>query len=107
MPEYAYIVIATLPDESTASEYLHWLVSEHLDDVRRAGARSARAVRLRDPSSPIQIEAQYTFGSRSDYDAYIASAAPALRAKGLERFPPARGITFVRRAGDLHSPAHA
>jgi len=107
MTQYAYTVIATFADEPTASEYLAWLREEHMADVLRSGALSAHAIRIQDPPVPLQVEVRYTFASRDAYDAYIANAAPTLRARGLERFPPARGITFVRRSGAITSPGES
>lgn len=99
---YFYAVTATLPDEATATEYLAWLAHGHTRQVVAAGAESARIVRLdRVAGESPQIETQYVFPSRAAFDRYVATAAPALRAEGLARFPPTRSITMVRRAGEV------
>ncbi len=94
-----YTVIATLPDEAAASEYLAWLTGGHAESVVAGGAASARVVRIEEPPDPIQVEAQYVFASRADYDRYLRDHAPRLRAEGLALFGAPRGITFERRVG--------
>jgi hypothetical protein len=101
MPTIAYTVTATVPDETTAGEYAAWLTGGHTAQVIAAGASAAAVVRITDPPLPIRIEARYLFPSDEAYAAYIERSAPALRAQGLERFPPARGIGFDRRTGRL------
>ncbi len=100
MPAIAYTVIATLPDEATASEYLTWLASGHVTQVVRHGASSGMIVRIEDPPVPVQVEARYMFPTREAYEGYIrGGAATRLRAEGAARFSPERGVTFERRAG--------
>jgi hypothetical protein len=101
MAAIAYSVIATLPDQSTAREYTAWLEDGHVDEVIKHGAHSAMIVRLTDPPTPIQVETRYIFANRQVFDRYISNAAPGLRAEGLRRFPPERGITFERRVGEV------
>ncbi len=101
-PSYFYAVTATFPDERTAAEYVDWLACGHTQHVISAGAASARIVRLdTSPGQPLQIETQYLFPSRAAFDQYVATAAPALRAEGLAKFPPGRGITMQRRSGEV------
>lgn len=97
----AYSVIATLPDQATADEYVSWLEDGHIAAVIAGGAHSGVIVRITDPSVPIQIETRYTFTTRQAFDRYTQSFAPSLRANGLRRFSPDRGITFQRRIGDV------
>jgi Domain of unknown function (DUF4286) len=99
MPAIAYTVIATLPDEQTRSEYIAWLESAHVNDVVKAGAHTAMILRIEDPVAPLQVEARYIFTTRQDFDRYLRDSAPALRADGLKRFPPNRGIRLERRIG--------
>lgn len=99
MSAIAYTVIATLPDESTAREYIAWLEDGHVDEVLRAGAHSGMIVRVEDPPRPIRVETRYIFSTRGRFEEYLRAAAPALRAEGLRRFPPERGVTFERRVG--------
>jgi hypothetical protein len=44
---------------------------------------------------------QYIFTTRELFDRYVSTFAPALRADGLKRFPPERGITFERLVGEI------
>lgn len=99
----AYTVIAAFPDEVTRGDYLEWLRSEHIAEVIEAGAASATVVRLDRgrAEEPIAVEVRYLFASREALDAYVRERAPALRAKGLARFPPEREITFRRATGDI------
>ena len=101
MSAIAYSVTATLPDARTADEYVSWLEDGHLDAVIKGGAHSAMIVRL-DPVSPAdrpQVETRYIFSTRALFDQYVRDHAPALRAEGLRRFPPERGIVMTRRTG--------
>ena len=99
----AYTVIATFPDEATRDEYIAWLEDGHVDQVIKGGAHSAAIVKLDrpTPADPIQAEVRYIFATRSLLDQYIQNHAPALRADGLKRFPPERGITFRRTTGEI------
>jgi hypothetical protein len=103
MAEVTYSVIATIPDEQTRDEYLEWLEREHIADVVRAGARSGRAVLVVEPGEPLQVESQYEFESMAAFDRYVAEEAPRLRAEGLRRFGPERGIRFERRVGEVRA----
>lgn len=96
MPRIAYTVCAFLPDEATATEYLDWLLSGHIQHVIDAGALTGAAARVLDPSTPIRVEARYFFSNKQAYEAYLHEHAPALRAEGLARFPASRGIRFER-----------
>jgi hypothetical protein len=99
---YFYAVTATLPDDATASEYLAWLRHGHTQQVVAAGASSARIVRLDGGAGDrTRIETQYVFPDRAAFDRYVATAAPALRAEGLARFPASRGIAMERRSGEI------
>ena len=99
MPPVVYAVVATLPDDQIASEYLSWLTGGHVQAVLRGGATEVSVVRISVP--PIRIESRYVFPSQSDYERYLATVAAELRAEGLQRFPPERGIRFERSSGDL------
>lgn len=98
----AYMVTALLPDEATALEYIAWLEDGHLDKVIEGGAHSAMIVRLEGGSggagSP-RVETHYVFATRELFDRYVEKAAPVLRAEGLKKFPPERGVRFERRVG--------
>jgi hypothetical protein len=101
MPRTAYTVIATLPDPQTADEYVRWLTGGHIAAVLRGGAESGMVVRIEEPAAPLQVESRYVFPSREGYDRYIREVAPDLRADGLRKFGPERGIRMERRLGTI------
>lgn len=107
MPLIAYTVSAILPDEPTAREYLDWLLSGHVQAVVHAGASSGVAARIVDPSAPIRVEARYVFANMPAYAAYLLEHAPGLRAEGLARFPPSRGIRFERSVAWCFEPGES
>ncbi|MFZ4576077.1 MAG: DUF4286 family protein [Phycisphaerales bacterium] len=94
--QLAYCVTATFPDEATRDEYAHWLEHGHLQGVIAGGATDAALLIPDDPPGRWRVHARYTFQSRDAFDRYVREAAPALRAEGLARFPPARGVSFER-----------
>lgn len=103
-----YAVIATLPNAQLADEYVAWLEDGHVDAVVKGGAHSAMIVRLQagDAAGAAPIEArrvmtQYIFATREVFDQYVARHAPALRADGMKRFGPERGVSFERLLGDI------
>jgi hypothetical protein len=96
-----YTVRATLPDEAVAAEYGRWLTNGHIQAVLAAGALSAMVVRLREPAAPICVESRYVFPNREALDRYLRGTAPGLRAEGLRRFPPERGVGFERTIGEV------
>lgn len=97
----AYTVKATLPDEATTAEYVHWLAHAHVAHVIAAGAASAQVIRITDPPQPTSVEVRYLFPNRRALESYLAQHAPRLRAEGLARFPAERGIRFSRSVGTL------
>lgn len=99
MDRIAYTVTATLPDEALAREFADWLLAGHVSKVLAAGARAAEVVRLDGPPAPRRVEVRYVFSSRADLDRYLETHAPGLRAEGLQRFGPDRGVTFDRTIG--------
>jgi hypothetical protein len=94
----SYTVTATLPDDDTAREYTEWLPG-HVAEVVAAGARDGMIIRIQDPARPIRVETRYTFADQDALDRYFRDKAPGLRAEGLRRFGPERGVTFERRVG--------
>jgi hypothetical protein len=111
MSRICYQVLATLPDDRTAREYIQWLQGGHVDAVVAGGAGSSMIVRLTDdlpPSHPgapaagsTRVLTQYVFDTRQSFDHYLTNVAPGLRADGLARFGPGRGVRFDRIVGDI------
>lgn len=102
MAQIAYTVRALCPDAPTAQEYLAWLKGGHIQEVIRGGALSAALIRLDDqPGCPSRVEVRYQFADRAALDRYLTQFAPALRADGLKRFPPERGVAFERTVGEI------
>lgn len=108
-PQIAYTVIATLPDGPTAEAYIAWLAGGHISDVIAGGALSGQIMRL-DPApgagegklpQEVRVEVHYRFPDRATFDRYERDHAPALRAEGLARFGPERGVRFERRLGEV------
>ncbi|MBY0263242.1 MAG: hypothetical protein K2Q20_12920, partial [Phycisphaerales bacterium] len=71
-----YQVVATLPDEPTARDYIAWLQDGHVDQVLAAGAHAAIIVRLDpDPAAPSttkpRVMTQYIFSTRDTFDRYL------------------------------------
>ena len=101
MTRICYMVVATLPDAATKDEYISWLEDGHVDAVVNHGAHSAMIVKLEPAAGKPRVMTQYIFPTRAIFDRYIADFAPALRADGLKRFPPERGIAFERTIGEI------
>lgn len=100
-PALAYIVTAALPDETVRDEYVRWLRDGHLAAVVAGGAVRAELVQVdRDTEGdPYRVQSSYLFPSREAFDTYVREHAPALRADGLLRFPPERGVAYTRTVG--------
>lgn len=103
-----YAVVCTLPSEAMAREYVAWLEDGHVDAVINApggGAHSAMIVALERregdglAAGARQVMTQYVFSTREVYEHYVAHHAPALRADGLKRFGPERGVRMERLVG--------
>jgi len=99
MSELVYTVTATLPDADTAAEWLAWLRGGHVADVLAGGAAAAAIIALDPPA--LTYEVRYRFPSREAFDRYEREVAPRLRAEGLKRFPPERGISYRRSVGTV------
>lgn len=92
-----YTVSSEFDDLRVADEYQAWLVDHHLADVCAAGALDAELVRL--DAEPQRIEVRYHFASRQAFADYERDHAPRLRAEGLARFAPERGVRMQRSIG--------
>lgn len=101
MPETAYTVVATFPDDALADAYVSWLASGHIEAVLRGGASSACVIRITDPAEPQQVESRYVFPDRATFDRYVSEIAPELRSDGTRLFGPERGVRMIRRTGDI------
>ncbi len=103
MSAIAYTVIATLPNDAIAHDYIAWLEDGHIDAVIKGGAHSARIVRLDPddaaPAGEARVEVRYIFSTRQLFDRYVAEFAPALRADGQKLFGPSTGVRFARTVG--------
>lgn len=102
----AYTVSAIFEDARVAEEWIAWLRHEHLAEVCAAGALDAEVIRMDPPDSTpqetrVRCEVRYHFSSREAFDAYVRDHAPRLRAEGLQRFPPERGVTYGRSLGPV------
>jgi hypothetical protein len=104
MPQIAYTVSATFLDVQTRDEFIRWLLEGHVSDVVRGGASSGTVISIAEPDSPIRIECRYLFPGREAYDRYVSEHAPALRAEGLAKFPPERGVALTRTVGEVIGP---
>jgi hypothetical protein len=93
----AYTVAATFADAAVAEEWLGWLRSGHLAEVLAGGALSAEVIEWDGPERSFEVS--YHFPSRQAFAKYEREHAPRLRAEGLERFPPGRGVTYRRMVG--------
>ena len=99
---FSYTVAAEFTDASIRDEWVAWLRDGHLADVFRGGAIRAEVIVEDVPEGqPPRAEVRYHFASREAFATYEREHAPRLRAEGLERFPPARGIRYVRRTGHV------
>lgn len=101
MAAISYTVIATLPDTSTLTEYVSWLQQGHVAAVMAGGATRGQIVKIEQPPDPLLVEVRYEFPDRQRFETYLQTDAPGLRADGLEKFPPERGVKFERRVGTV------
>jgi Domain of unknown function (DUF4286) len=97
--EIAYTVTASFTDAAVAEKWLRWLGEGHVADVLAGGAERAEIVRLDGPGS--ECEVRYRFPSREAFDRYLERHAPRLRAEGVARFPPERGVSYRRSVGEV------
>lgn len=99
---FAYTVIGDFDDAAVAGEWVDWLTHGHLQAVLDGGALSAEVVRLEPTqAAPLRLEVRYRFADHAAFQRYERDAAPALRADGLARFPPSRGVRLTRVLGEV------
>jgi hypothetical protein len=97
----AYTVSCTFTDAAVGDEWIAWLRDEHLAEVRAAAPGILDAEVIRFDGTPLRCEVRYHFASREAFDAYERDHAPRLRAEGLKRFPPQRGLKYERTLGEV------
>jgi hypothetical protein len=97
----SYTVRIEVPSHAVADEVLGWLADHHIADVVAAGALEGQAVLL--DGEPAVVETRYLFASREAFARYESDAAPRLRAEGLARFGPDRGVRMSRSIGELRA----
>lgn len=98
---FLYAVRSRFTNHEVRADFIAWLAGGHLSDVVRAGALDAELVEFepdasRGDGAPGDVESRYHFASREAYEAYAAGPALALRAEGMAKFPPERGIVMTR-----------
>jgi hypothetical protein len=98
----AYTVLCCFDNREVAYEWIAWLRDGHLAEVCAAGALDAEVIQLDNgEDSIVRCEVRYHFASRESFAAYERDHAPRLRAEGLKRFPPERGVHYQRTLGDV------
>jgi hypothetical protein len=100
-PRFLYAVRSRFTSREVRAEFIAWLAGGHLADVVKAGALDAELVEFEpDPARGSDaigdVESRYHFASREAFEAYAAGPAVALRAEGMAKFPPERGIVMTR-----------
>jgi hypothetical protein len=97
-PRFLYAVRSRFTNHEVRAEFIAWLSDGHLADVVNAGALDAELVELEAEGAdePGDVESRYHFASRAAFEAYAAGPAVALRAEGMAKFPPERGIVMTR-----------
>ena len=68
MPAVAYTVLATLPDEPTASEYIAWLKDGHLDGRDRTRHMTAQGTAVQQQGRVGVLYSNKDYGCEWDYD---------------------------------------
>lgn len=99
MSTISYTVSVVFDSAELADEWLRWLQGGHIADVLAAGALDAEIVALDGPRPAFEV--RYHFPSRQAFADYETKHAPRLRAEGLQRFPPAKGVTYQRTLGSV------
>ncbi|MEY3143572.1 MAG: hypothetical protein RLY21_2065 [Planctomycetota bacterium] len=97
-PRFLYAVRSRFTNREVRADFIAWLAGGHLADVVRAGAIDAELVEFEPETADAigDVESRYHFASREAYEAYASGPAVALRAEGMAKFPPDRGIVMTR-----------
>lgn len=76
-------------DASIATQWLQWLMREHIPEVMQAECfveyRVVRLLEIDDTEGPTYA-VQYTAASKADYNRYIQLHAPLLRQKSIDKW---------------------
>ncbi|MDP2272623.1 MAG: DUF4286 family protein [Archangium sp.] len=99
MMTFEYTVTAEFDHAAVAAEWAAWLRDGHLQEVLDGGAREAVLVQL----APLRFQARYAFADAAAFAKYEQESAPKLRAEGLAKFPPSRGVSMSRSTGEVHA----
>jgi hypothetical protein len=99
MSRIVYTVTATFAREVVADDWLRWLRGGHVAEVLAGGATDAEIVKL--DGDVIAFDVRYHFPSRDAFSRYENDQAPRLRADGLRRFPPEKGVAYRRSTGEV------
>jgi hypothetical protein len=94
-----YSVYAEFERVDVAEEWIAWLTGGHLAEVIADGALDATVVRLE--GEPLSCAVHYRFASRESLAVYERDSAPRLRAEGMAKFPPERGVRYRRTIGAI------
>lgn len=81
-----YQVRAGFTDAATADRFVAWMRAEHGAELLAVPGCLEFRVYRRDE---LAVDAEYLFADAAALEIYLATQAPALRAKGRERFPEA------------------
>jgi len=99
---FSYTLAVTFDDAAVAAQWIAWLRDEHLAEVCAAGAVDAEIIRFDVAAGhKPRYEVRYHFQSREAFARYERDHAPRLRADGLKRFPPERGVKYERSTGEV------
>lgn len=98
---FAYTVSVEFSDPTVAEEWLEWLKAGHLAEVLAGGAADAEVIELIVPPPRRRFEVRYHFADADAFAIYEREHAPRLRADGLARFPPERGVSYQRSTGQV------
>ena len=87
-------------DPEVIQRWLAWLNDPHISDVMKGGSAGAEVVKMSDELPTYEI--RYQFPDLAAFQKYEAEFAPALKAEGLELFPPAEnGMIYHRTSGEV------
>ena len=97
----SYTVAVSFTDPALADQWLAWLRGGHVAEILASGAAAAEIVEMDSPPSGVarHFEVRYRFPTRPAFLEYEQNHAPRLRAEGLGKFPPEKGVSYRRTLG--------